>query len=508
MNTLLAWIGFTDIKASNDEPGIGDGPICQAVLSRKFDEVVLLSNFEKKDTSKYERWLLSKKLLPIRVFHKKLSGPTNFGEIYTSVLETINDLNKEHTRSFTFHLSPGTPAMAAVWIIVAKTRYPAQLIESSREGGVKTVSVPFDISAEYTPDFLSMAENELVRFPEVLADEASSFVDIVHQSAEMKSVVGLAQRLAVFDQPILIEGESGTGKELFAKAIHGASRRSEGPLIAVNCGAIPSELVESELFGHGKGAFTGATAEKKGKFVQAQTGTIFLDEVGELPLHTQVKLLRVLQEKEVTPIGTTKSEKLDVRIISATNRTLIDETAKGLFREDLFYRLAVFPLHIPPLRDRSGDLSILIKHFVEELNKENTGKFWKEDKTLTPKARNILLSHSWPGNVRELQATLLRAAIYSGGAVIDEPAVTQAVFSLGPRPGPSDFFAPLVDGFNLQDNMARTARHYLTESLKQTHGNKSRAAKLLGLNSYQNFLNWWRKYVGEEPVDSVQGHGK
>lgn len=496
MNTLLSWIGFTDIRASNDDGETGVGPIAEAVLSRDFDEVVLFADLDKSKTAKYEKWLRSKKQLPIRLIQKKLSGPTNFGEIYTSVVETIKDLASEPHRKFTYHLSPGTPAMAAVWIIIAKTRFPAELIESSREAGVRTVSVPFDISAEFIPGILSNAENELQKFSDEFADAASTFFDIIHQSSEMKSVVRLAQRLAAFDQPVLIEGESGTGKELFAKAIHKASARGERPFVAVNCGAIPADLVESELFGHEKGAFTGATGKQVGKFVLAESGTIFLDEIGELPLQAQVKLLRVLQEREVTPVGGTTPVPLNVRVISATNRTLIEEAARGAFREDLFYRLAIFVLNIPPLRQRSGDLSMLIQYFLEQLNAENTGRFWLADKTLSPNARNVLLNHAWPGNVRELQATLLRATMFSQGETIDEHDVNQSIFTLA-RSGDNTHEYPSISGeFSIQSVVRETARHYLIEAIRQSHGNKSKAAKMLGLPSYQTFLNWWRKYVG------------
>lgn len=501
MNILLAWLGMTDVRASQGDATAGLGPIGQVVKVKEYDEIFLLSNLEKSTEAGYKQWLESITKVRLTIKHVKLTSPTEFGEIYQAATKIIEEQASRHEgeANLTFHLSPGTPAMAAVWIIISKTRFPALLIESSKERGVKNVSIPFDISAEFLPNILRKAEAELGKITEEFSASAATFENIIYQSQEMESLVMLAQRVALFDAPVLIEGESGTGKELFAKAIHQASIRSDQTFVAVNCGAIPSELVESELFGHEKGSFTGATNKKIGKFVQAQKGSIFLDEVGELPLQTQVKLLRVIQEKEVTPVGAAKSELLDVRIISATNRTLIDEIAMGQFREDLFYRLAVFPLNIPPLRNRQGDLSLLIKYFLDELNMENTGKFWKNDKTLNPKARNILLNHSWPGNVRELQATILRAAIYSRTSTIVESDVNQAVFSHGRNETmPGSAFRPLVDGFNLQDNLAQTAHYYLTEALKQTRGNKSRAAKLLGLKSYQSFLNWWRKYVGPD----------
>ena len=198
-----------------------------------------------------------------------------------------------------------------------------------------------------------------------MPDEAPEFNDIIHRSEVMQRVILKARRIAPRSIPVLIEGESGTGKELFARAIHDASPRKEKPFVAINCGAIPAELVESELFGHEKGAFTGANTARAGHFEAAHQGTIFLDEIGELPKGMQVKLLRTVQEGEVKRIGATQARKVDIRIIAATNRNLIDEVAAGNFREDLFYRLAVAVIKLPPLRERAGDVSLLIDHFLD-----------------------------------------------------------------------------------------------------------------------------------------------
>ncbi|HEX4166243.1 MAG TPA: sigma-54 factor interaction domain-containing protein [Bryobacteraceae bacterium] len=211
--------------------------------------------------------------------------------------------------NLTFHLSPGTPAMAAVWILLSKTGFKAELIESSKQHGVAAVSIPFDISAEFLPAMFSAPDERLDALSMGLPPEAAEFKDIIHRSPQMKRVVLMARRVAVRSVPILIEGESGTGKELLARAIHHGSPRSNGPFVAVNCCAIPKELFEAEFFGHEKGAFTGANVARAGYFEQADTGTLFLDEIGELPLADQVKLLRVLQEREVVRIGSSKSEK-------------------------------------------------------------------------------------------------------------------------------------------------------------------------------------------------------
>jgi transcriptional regulator with PAS, ATPase and Fis domain len=493
---LFSWIGLTDLRASANEAEIGLGPIAQAVVSREFDFVILLSNFKKAENTAYRNWLKTKVDLPIDIQNVSLSSPTNFGEIYQAAVKAIEsaEKHKQGETSFTFHISPGTPAMAAVWIILAKTRFLAEIIESSKQEGVKTVSIPFDISAEFLPHLLKGADQQFEKTSKELQSEASEFDDIIFQSGKMNEVIETAKRMAIFDAPVLIEGESGTGKELFAKAIHRAGGRKDKPFVAVNCGAIPSELVESELFGHEKGAFTGAVQKRIGSFSQANGGTLFLDEIGELPLQAQVKILRTLQEKEITPVGAREPQKIDVRVISATNRTLIDETAAGNFREDLFYRLAVFVLRLPPLREREGDISILANYFLTKLNKENTGKFWSEDKRLTPNARNVLLNHKWTGNIREMQSAILRASVLSTGSSISEKEINQALFTHQAKASEDILNQPLGNGFSLPDTMSAVARHYLQRSLTESNQNKTEAAKLVGLSSYQTLNNWLEKY--------------
>ena len=351
---------------------MGDGPIAQAVTAKPFDDVCLLSDYDEHTVAPYLKWLRRKTTTRVVLFHEPLSGPTQFGEIYEAAVRGVNKALGDNPPdvALTFHLSPGTPAMAAVWILLGKTRFPAELIESSRDHGVRTASVPFDISADFIPDLLREQDDRLRRSSASEPPEAPEFADILHRSRVMSRLVQRARRVAVRNVPVLIEGESGTGKEMLARAIHRASPRRERPFVAVNCGAIPAQLVESELFGHENGAFTDAKESRRGYFEAANGGTLFLDEVGELPAAAQVKLLRVVQEGEIVRLGATKPMKVDIRIVAATNRTLIDEIAEGRFREDLFYRFAVAVLKIPPLRDRTGDLSFLVDHLMEQVNRE------------------------------------------------------------------------------------------------------------------------------------------
>lgn len=496
---LFAWIGMTDLRAAEGDDKSTPGPIGSVVDDRIYDRIDLISNLEVDKNSFYLSWLGCRTKTPIKLHKVSLTTPTNYGEIYKGVVNVIEGIREEFggIPDLTFHLSPGTPAMAAVWIILSKTRFPAELVESSLQAGVRTVSLPFDISAEFLPDLLRRPDHELERLSASVPPADPAFDNIIHHSDSMKNLIDLARRASVRSVSILIEGESGTGKELMARAIHKASPRANNPFIPVNCGAIPSELVESELFGHEKGAFTGATQKRDGHFVKAGGGTIFLDEIGELPLPAQVKLLRVLQESEVTPIGSSAPRKIDVRVISATNRTLIDEVTKGNFREDLFYRLAVFILKLPPVREREGDIGPLIDHLLEEVNSESE-KIGFEHKNLSPAARNLLLNHNWPGNVREMKNTLLRAAVLSLAPRINDDDIRQAIFSAPVRTSDQVLNRQFFNGFSIQTVIEEVAGHYLQRALAESHGNRSEAARLVGLPSYQTFTNWLKKYRIED----------
>jgi DNA-binding NtrC family response regulator len=497
---LICWLGFTDLRAVKEVDQVGLGPIAQALSAHVFDEVVLISDQTKKITYKYIEWLKSRSSTRIQLHYEKLSGPTNFGEIYEAAVRVVNATLNRHKKDvdLTFHLSPGSPPMAAVWIILAKTRFPAELIESSKKHGVQTASVPFDISADFIPDLLRQPDERLGRLSAGIPPEAPEFSDIIQRSRIMGRVIDKAHRVAPRSVPVLIEGESGTGKELLARAIHKASPRRDKPFVTVNCGAIPSELLESELFGHEKGSFTGADKQHKGFFQTANGGTLFLDEVGELPLPSQVKLLRVLQEGEIFRVGSTKPIQVDVRIIAATNRTLTDEISKGRFRPDLVYRLAVAVIQLPPLRDRSGDLSLLIDKLLEQINHESQQELGFVYKKISASAKNLLLNHPWQGNIRELLNTLRRAAIWCEGETITSEDIRDSLLPFGTENHLEILNRPLGDGLNLQELMANVARHYLTRALDETHGNKVKASKLLGFPNYQTFTNWYKKYMAKD----------
>ncbi len=474
---------------------VGVGPVAQALETITFDAAFLLTDHDDEAIG-YLRWLKARVgRTEINMLRPQLTGPTEFGEIYTAAVRACEQaLAASKGAALTFHLSPGTPAMAAVWILLAKTRFPAAMIESSREHGVRTASVPFDISADFLPDLLRQPDRELERLSAGLLPEAPEFDAIVHRSPVMQRAILRARRVAPRSVPVLLEGETGTGKELMARAIHQASPRRDRPFIAVNCGALPPELVESELFGHEKGAFTGADRSRPGYFAAANGGTLFLDEIGELPPAAQVKLLRVLQEGAVVRVGATTPRDVDVRVIAATNRTLAEEVAEGRFREDLFYRLAVAVLQLPPLRDRAGDTGLLADRLLERINAESTSEPGYREKKISASARNVLLRHAWPGNVRELSNTLRRAAIWSDGSAITAQDLSDALLPAARDHGRQILDRPLGNGFSLPQLLAEVARHYLGRAMEEASDNKTRAAELVGLASYQTLTNWLSKY--------------
>ncbi|MDQ3219345.1 MAG: sigma-54 dependent transcriptional regulator [Acidobacteriota bacterium] len=309
---------------------------------------------------------------------------------------------------------------------------------------------------------------------------------IVGRSEKMEEIFRLVDRVAPARSTVLITGESGTGKELLARAIHEASPRTDNPFVVVNCSNIPSELLESELFGHTKGAFTGAVAAKKGLFEVADTGSIFLDEIGDLRPETQVRLLRVIQEREFTPLGDTTPAKVDVRIIAATNVDLKDAVKNGAFREDLYYRLSVVPIELPSLRQRPEDVLPLTKHFICKYNEENQRQI---SENVSPEVLSLLENYYYPGNVRELENIIERAVVI---AATDEITVEclrpevrdpELAFEMIKRTEGTSAEIDIARGVNFYDEVKKFEVDIIRRALDQTGGHQSRAARLLGLNA-------------------------
>ena len=499
MRTLVAWLGGADLHSAGDDGKNGVGPIARVLQEQDFDSVLLLNNYPKKQSAHYGPWIRKQTGGDVEIRAVELTSPTEFGEIYEAAVAAVSDLKKgaNTETEITFHLSPGTPQMATVWVILAKTRFPeAALVESSEKGGVKSVAIPFDLSAEYLSDLLREPDLKLQRLTEGLPPDAPQFEGIIHRSAVMQRAVALARRLAAHSIPVMIEGESGTGKELFARAIHNASLRSKNALVPVNCGAIPKDLFDSQLFGHKKGAFTGADKMHKGYFEAADGGTIFLDEVGELPLEIQVKLLRVLQEGEVTRLGESTPIKVDVRVIAATNKVLSKQIDEGEFRQDLFYRLVVGYIRLPPLRARKGDLGLLLECLLDDVNDKQKDQPGYVQKKLSAGAKNLLIRYDWPGNIREMINTLHRASFCSVEKTITSEDIKDSLLEapVNSSNGDGILNKPIEEGIDLEELIDTVKVHYIKRALEERDGKISGAAELLGVGNYQTLSNWLKKY--------------
>jgi len=463
---------------------------------KRYDRIYLLTNYDFDRSKNYCTWLESiakYDASTVDLFSVDLVSPIDYADIYTQVSSNLQQAGlPRNDVELTFHVSPGTPAMASIWIILAKTRFPAKLIQTSKEKGVESVDFFFDLASDFLPEYLQRSGDRVLRLADATQPSSPEFDKIIHRSHEVANQISLARRIAAYEVPVLILGETGTGKELFAEAIHAASSRSGQPFVAVNCGAIAPELANSELFGHKKGAFTGATADRKGHFLEASGGTLFLDEVGDLPLDTQVRLLRALQSHEITPMGQSQAVKINTRILAATHRDLAVDVGSGKFREDLFHRLAVGILQLPPLRERPGDVDLLIDHFLKVINADSAGRPEAQHKSLTASASRILKAHPWPGNIRELYHTLLRAVIWSTGPEVTDQDVLAAMLPLAKMK--SSNLMPLIkDGFSLQECLDEMARSKIQQALQQSGHRVSIAAKILGFANHQTLANWMRR---------------
>jgi DNA-binding NtrC family response regulator len=302
---------------------------------------------------------------------------------------------------------------------------------------------------------------------------------IIGHHPRIRAALATIERVAKSSCTVLISGGSGTGKELIVAALHDASPRSRAPLVAVNCGAIPEALIESELFGHAKGAFTGAHAARHGRVAEAEGGTLFLDEIGELPLSMQVKILRLLQQREYSPVGDSRTLKCDIRIVAATNRDLEQEVAEGRFREDLFYRLNVIHEHLPALHERASDIVVLAEHFFRVCTERADRR---DLKGFTPDALEAMSVYEWPGNVRALENTVERAVLLSAGPLIGLEDLPPRIRGVAPAPTEASA-RPLPDaGIDLRATVENYENDLIRQALERTGGNKNRAAQLLNVN--------------------------
>ncbi|MBL9037490.1 MAG: sigma-54-dependent Fis family transcriptional regulator, partial [Archangium sp.] len=363
----------------------------------------------------------------------------------------------------------------AVFVVMTAFGTIEMAVEAMRAGAESYLVKPLDVKAVLVVLEKALEKRRLTRDAEQLRSrvrERFRIPNIVGDAPELQAVFDVITRAAPTKATVLILGESGTGKELVAQALHEASPRKDKPFIKVNCAALSESLLESELFGHEKGSFTGAAGRREGRFELADGGTLFLDEVGEISLSLQVKLLRVLQSREFERVGGTQTVKVDVRLVAATNRDLAAEVKAGRFREDLYYRLNVVAVTLPPLRLRKGDLPALVSHFLEKFTKA----YGKEVKGLAPGTLNALLAHSWPGNVRELENAIERAVVLTPGDQLTADDLPPSLS--GPRAQEPSASGSLIPGAS----MAVIEREAILKTLELVNGSTARAAEVLGIS--------------------------
>jgi DNA-binding NtrC family response regulator len=508
---LVQWIGHSDLRAlaANSSqsrceklmstlggklPEKSDlGPTKTLVATQEFDEIRLLTNYSHEFNGWFAKWLGGK----TQLCEVELSKPTDYASIFEIANRELESIKSSKTWAETdlcLHLSPGTPAMTAVWLLLGKTRFPASFYETY--GGSSWITdVPFDL-IDVIPEVLRDPDAHLQHLAAQAPAEIEGFEDIAGESRAIRDAVGRAKRAAIRNVSVLLIGESGTGKEMFAQAIHKASNRRDKPMRSVNCAALAKSLLESELFGHSKGAFTGADAERKGLFEVADGGTVFLDEIGECDLETQAKLLRVLQPvtgegpsvRYIQRLGDGKDRKVDVRIIAATNKDLFAAMRKGEFREDLYYRLAGITISLPPLRDRKTDIPKIAERFLGLLNAQfEADQPGYEHKSLSASAIAFVKTLPWQGNVRQLYNALMQAAVLTDGKIIGRKEVAASIAEM-PDSGNGTsavWDRPLGDEFDLEEHLNDIHRQYLRRAMEESGGVKAKAARLLGMKNYQ-----------------------
>ncbi len=367
-------------------------------------------------------------------------------------------------------------------VVIVLTGYATieTAVEAMKRGAFDYLTKPAKLDEirvvlERAREFITLRSENLMLKSQL--QERYGFDKIIGRSQAMHEIYRIIQRVAKTDTTVLITGESGTGKELIARAIHYNSERKDKPLVPINCGAIPEELLESELFGHEKGAFTGAVRDRKGRFEMAHQGTVFLDEIGDMSPKLQVKLLRFLQERKFERVGGSRTIEVDVRIIAATNKDLEKEVREGNFREDLYFRLNVIPIHVPPLRERDGDIPLLIHHFLHE----HCQKKGLPPKKISKAAVRCMERYDWPGNVRELENMIERLVILCESDTIDTSDLPARIQKAAPRPSVTDVQIG-DEGIDLKQILEDLENRLIIEALKKAGGVKNQAAKLLGLN--------------------------
>lgn len=483
MNVLLTFTGFNDpyskgLIGQEDQPG----PILSLATAKSFDRIILFSTPSTREITLNTQSALNSvcRTTDIEIRDIPVDDPTDYAFILKELRKHIREIQEDHFAAFYFvAVASGTPQMHACWVLLtAAGEIPARLLNIRPPRFVtrdRPVITEIDLTSKEFP---------IIRPPKELAIELDDSAPNVQETLLQLGIVGdhpsmqraleMGAMLASSNAPILVLGETGTGKELFSRFIHRLSGRPRDKFIAINCAAIPEDLVESILFGHKKGAFTGAVSDQVGKFDVADKGTLFLDELGELPLAAQAKFLRTLQDGIIEPVGDRKAHKVDVRVIAATNRDLRKQVRQGNFREDLFYRLNVGEITLPPLRERRSDIPKLALYVLDKIN----GSL-RRPKRLSPGALARLQGHSWPGNVRDLENVIERSARLCRADVLDtdDLLITDPVAYADPL----DALPDPYDGFSLEQFLGSARKQLLLRALEITNGKQSEAARLLGI---------------------------
>ncbi|MFC1765493.1 sigma-54 interaction domain-containing protein [Planctomycetota bacterium] len=508
---LVSWIGHTDIRAMGlslpkerqtklstivgDLNGVKDhsGPVKTLLVNETFDQIHLLSNYKPWINKEYKKWVGTDPT----IHAAGVDNPTDYKAIYLAVdgiLRSIIKVGEDEKVELVVLLSPGTPAMAAIWVLLGKSKYPAKFYQTYN-GKAWETEIPFDLTLDFIPELLQGSDSVFQHLAVLSPQDIEGFEKIIGSSKLLRLAVGRARKVALRDVSVLLLGESGSGKEMFARAIHAASRRKEKPFIAINCAAIPKDLLESELFGHVKGAFTGADKAREGAFMLADGGTVFLDEIGDCDPVIQAKLLRVLQPppgagpcvREFQLVGGSKIVTSDTRVIAATNQNLLQRIEASEFREDLFYRLAVVSIQLPPLRERKSDSPMLAQAILDKINTDfalhEPGYKYK---SISASAKQFVKQYPWPGNVRQLNNVILQAAVMSECESLTKTDLEAAITAVPGISQQEDILSrPLDEEFSVDQVLNEVQIHYIQRAMRQAGGTKSKAARLLGMKNYQ-----------------------
>lgn len=493
MHTLLTWLGTKDLENMLVEAHAAISTIAlKSTIS--FDKIVILSNKDEDKWNQFERFLQKRMAIAnrpnqdIKVYKAHIDSPIDYQSISKVADQWISKLSHE-ADTLSINLTSGTPTMTTLSVLIGKGKSNTRFLQSSPKNEVIEVEIPLDFAHAYVQSASKGIAAKATSEPSLYR----AFDQLTSHSDAMKTAIKKAQKIAASEVPTLILGETGTGKELMANAIHQGSLRAQKSLRIVNCGALVENIVDSILFGHKKGAFTGADKDHPGLFEQADGGTLFLDEVGELPLNVQVKLLRALQQGEVTRLGDTKSINVDVRIIAATHQDLSALVAQGKFREDLFYRLAVGIIDMPSLNQRKADIPYIVEQLAEQINLAGAKHPSYKSKNISDKAINFICTQSWPGNIRELWSTLNRAFLWSDNRVVDEKDIADSMINIQKNKPDHKITMSIHDKVDIVQITDDIQKKYVIAALKASGNVKKQATKILGLKDHQTLTNWMKR---------------